>query len=238
MVYKQYSSKLDQYFGLLQEYYHVSSKKVLLRTMWSDFCMSLFLGAGSGLVTSVIKGLIGKSFIKSGFPLLIGRRVKIMKPSNMRFGNHVWVRDDVILVANGKMSIGDNAVIGEKSTLWAEKKGLTIGKGLGIGKNCYIAQLGGKITIGDNVLIADSVRIYSITHKYEDTSQLILLQGYKESTIVVQDNVWIGSGAIIFNNVTIGTGAVIGANAVVTKDVPPYTVVGGIPAKIIKKLKG
>lgn len=237
MLYKKYSSSFDQYLGLLQEYYHLSSRKNLAKTLVNDLLVTIFLWSGSGLFMSVIKGLIGKMFIKSGYPLLIGRRTKFMHTYNMEFGHHTWIRDGVIMVANGKMKIGDNAVIGEGSTLWADKKGLTIGKGIGIGKNCYIAQLGGSITIGDHVLIADTVRIYSLTHKYDNPSKLILLQGYKESTIVIKDNVWIGSGAIIFNDVTIGTGSVIGANAVVTKDVPDYTVVAGVPAKIIKKIK-
>ena len=141
------------------------------------------------------------------------------------------------MVANGIMKIKDNVVIGEKSTIWSEKKGLTIGKGVGIGRNCYLAQLGGSITIGDHALIADSVRIYSLTHNYENPHKIILLQGYKESTIEIKDNVWIGSGAIIFNNVTIGTGSVIGANTVVNKNVPDYVVFAGNPGKIIKKIK-
>jgi acetyltransferase-like isoleucine patch superfamily enzyme len=237
MLYKKYSSPLDQYISLLQEYYHVSSKKLLLQSLINDFFMSVFLWSGTGLITSVIKGTIGHFFIKSGFPLLIGRRTKIVNPKNMKFGHHVWIRDDVTVVANGSMKINDNVVIGEKSTLWSEKKGLAIGKGVGIGRNCYIAQLGGSIKIGDHALIADSVRIYSLNHKYDNKKKIILLQGYKESTIEIEDNVWIGSGAIIFNDVTIGTGSVIGANTVVNKNVPNYVVFAGNPGKIIKRIK-
>ncbi len=237
MIYKKSSSPIAQNLLLLKNYYHVDTNKKLLKAIIDDLLVSIFLFSGTGLFTGVIKGLIGRLLIKSGSPLIIGKRAKIMHPSNMHFGHHVWIRDDVTLAANGKMKIGNDVVIGEKSTLWSDNKGLTIGDGVGIGRNCYIAQLGGPIIIGGGVLIADTVRIYSLNHKYEDTTKPILLQGYEESTIKIKDNVWIGSGAVIFNNVTVGTGSVIGANTVVTKNVPDYVVFAGVPGKVIKKLK-
>jgi len=69
-----------------------------------------------------------------------------------------------------------------------------------------------------------------------NTFQETQYTGDKEGKIIIQDDAWIGAGAIILPNVTIGKGAVVGAGAVVTKDVPPYTVVAGVPAKEIKKL--
>jgi len=69
-----------------------------------------------------------------------------------------------------------------------------------------------------------------------NTFQETQYTGDKEGKILIQDDAWIGAGAIILPNVTIGRGVVVGAGAVVTKDVPPYTVVAGVPAKEIKKL--
>ncbi len=237
MLFNKSTSLFGQYINLLKDYYHVQTFSQLLRSISSDFFVSIFLFAGSGLITSVLKGFIARLFIRSGFPLLIGKRGKIMHPYNMIFGKYVWIRDDVSLMAHGKLVLGDNVVIGDQSIIWTNGKGLKIGSNTGIGFRCYIAQLGGPITIGKNVLIADSVRIHSLNHKYEDTTKDILLQGYVKSTIVIEDNVWIGSGAIVFNNVTIGKGSVIGANTVVSENVPPFVVFAGNPGKVIKRLK-
>lgn len=237
MYYKKSSSAFKQYKNLLNDYYHVSRSSSVLKALTADLLLSIFLCSGSGLITSFIKGLIAKTFfLKSGFPLLLGRRVKIMHPYNITFGHHVWIRDGVSLFAHGKLVLSNNVVIGDYTILCTNNDGLRIGENTGVGFKCYIAQLGGSITIGKNVLIADAVRIYSLNHKYENTSKDILLQGYDESTIVIKNNVWIGSGAVIFNNVTIGTGSVIGANTVVTRDVPPHVVFAGNPGRIIKKL--
>ena len=79
--------------------------------------------------------------------------------------------------------------------------------------------------------------MYSLSHRFEDVKTNIINQGYKESTITIEDNVWIGSGVVIYNNCHIGTGSVIGAHAVVNKDVPSYVIFAGNPGRIIKKLR-
>ena len=86
------------------------------------------------------------------------------------------------------------------------------------------------LEIGKNVCISEDVRILPASH---DVSSATF--DYFVKPIVIQDNVWIATGAIILPGVTIGEGAVVGAGAVVTKDVEPWTVVGGNPAKFIKK---
>lgn len=237
MIYKKLSSPFAQYSSLLKEYYHVETAKHLLKSVIEDFFVSIFLRSGSGLFTSVLKGLLFRFFVKSMYPLLIGKRLRLVHPSNIVMGHHIWLKDDVSVVANGPLKIGNDFVVGEGTTLWTDKKGMKIGNGVGIGKNCYLAQLGGSITIGDNVLVADNVRMYTLNHKFNDPKKLIIEQGYEEGTIRIEDNVWIGSGVIIFNSVTIGTGSIIGTQTVVTRDIPPYVLFAGIPGKVIKKLK-
>lgn len=90
-----------------------------------------------------------------------------------------------------------------------------------------------KVTIGNNVLIAPRVSILASTHNYLDKTRLILEQGITGANVFIDDDVWIGTGAVILPGVHIGHGAVIGANAVVTKDVPSFGVAVGIPAKVI-----
>lgn len=89
--------------------------------------------------------------------------------------------------------------------------------------------------IGDNVRIAAQVVIIPMNHIYEDPDTPIWKQGIRAKGIKIEDDVWIGAGAKILDGVTIGKGSVIGAGAVVTDDIPPYSVAVGVPARVIKK---
>ena len=91
------------------------------------------------------------------------------------------------------------------------------------------------INIGDNVMVGFDSKLLSYTHNFNDPSIPIRDQGFSGRLILLGNDVWIGTSAIILPGAKIGEGAVIGAGSVVTKDVPPYTIVGGSPAKIIGK---
>lgn len=121
-------------------------------------------------------------------------------------------------------------------------KGITImspqnvelGNDVYLGKNVTIAGQQG-VTIGDNSIINHNVNIISVNHVYEDPNKTIREQGYYGAPISIGEDVWIATGAVVLQGIKIGKGAVIGANAVVTKNVAPYTLVGGIPAKFIRR---
>ena len=112
------------------------------------------------------------------------------------------------------------------------------GKNIHLGKNVFINaccnfQDQGGIFIGNNVLIGHNVTLATINHDVNiETRGNMLLK-----PIIIEDDVWIGSGAIITQGVRVGKGAIIAAGAIVTKDVEPFSVVGGVPAKLIKRLK-
>ena len=113
------------------------------------------------------------------------------------------------------------------------------GKNIKVGKNVFINacckfQDQGGIEIGNGVLIGHNVTLATLNHDERPSHR----QNIYPKPIKIGDNVWIGSNATILQGVTIGDGAIIGANAVVTKDVPKNTVVAGVPAKIIRKIKG
>lgn len=90
--------------------------------------------------------------------------------------------------------------------------------------------------IGEWCAIGNNVNIHTITHDPEDATGPEESRGAKVGDITIEDNVWIGSNTFILPGVKIGRGSVVAANAVVTKDVPSYSVVGGVPAKVIKLL--
>ena len=111
-------------------------------------------------------------------------------------------------------------------------KNIRIGKGCWIQQGCTFFDRGG-ITIGDGVFIAPKVNLITINHDPNPDNR----SATYGRPIVIEDKVWIGIGATVLPGVRIGYGSIIGANSVVTHDVPPMTIVGGNPAKFIKKIE-
>ena len=94
----------------------------------------------------------------------------------------------------------------------------------------------GPVCIGNHVNLAQGITVTALNHHFEDASKRIDEQGISTKPIVIGDDVWIGANAVILPGVTIGSHCVVAAGAVVTKDVPNHTLVGGVPAKLIKKI--
>ncbi|MBL8080160.1 MAG: acyltransferase [Anaerolineales bacterium] len=93
----------------------------------------------------------------------------------------------------------------------------------------------GGVTIGNNVRIATNTIIVASMHKFERIDIPIYLQGHEARGIVIGNDVWIGAGCRILDGVTIGDGSILAAGAVINKDTPPYVIVGGVPARIIRE---
>lgn len=94
----------------------------------------------------------------------------------------------------------------------------------------------GPVTIGSHVNLAQGITVTALNHNFSDTTRRIDEQGISTNPVTIEDDVWIGANAVILPGVTIGQHAVVAAGAVVTADVPANTVVGGVPARIIKKI--
>ncbi len=111
---------------------------------------------------------------------------------------------------------------------------VTIGDHTRIGIHCTVI---GPVCLGSHVNLAQGITVTALNHNFSIANQRIDEQGISTQPVVISDDVWIGANAVILPGVTIGRHAVIAAGAVVTKDVPDYTVVGGVPAKVIKKIQ-
>lgn len=95
----------------------------------------------------------------------------------------------------------------------------------------------GPVEIGSNVNLAQGIVVTALNHNFTDCTKRIDEQGVSTAKVTIGNDVWIGANATVLPGVTIGNHCVVAAGAVVTKDVPPYSLVGGVPAKILKKLK-
>lgn len=145
----------------------------------------------------------------------IGNKVKVeIGPlAHVYLDRWSWVGNRTKLRAHGGfIRIGSKSVLGEEITF-----------------SCYE-----EISIGRECVIADRVMFIDFDHIVADVEVPIRKQGLYSKPVRVGNNVWIGYGACILRGVTVGDGAVIGTNAVVTKDVPPGAIVGGVPAKVLR----
>lgn len=128
-------------------------------------------------------------------------------------------------------SMGEQVNI-EQGARFGTGENIEIGDCSGLGRNCLVS---GKVKIGNSVMIGPDVMLLARSHRFDRTDIPMAAQGEGEMRpIVIHDDVWIGARALILPGVTVGEGAIVGAGAVVTKSVPPFAVVGGNPAKIIK----
>ena len=100
------------------------------------------------------------------------------------------------------------------------------------------ADSNGHIIIENDVLMGMNVHIYADNHKFDDPDKLISEQGYEGADVVIKKGAWIGANVTILAGVTVGENAVVGAGAVVTKDIESHTVSAGVPAKVIRRMKG
>ncbi|MCE7066078.1 DapH/DapD/GlmU-related protein [Dyadobacter sp. CY326] len=141
-----------------------------------------------------------------------------------------WVRMDV--VPFNHFSIGDNSMIEDFTTVNNGVGDVLVGKNSLIGLGNVII---GPVTIGDNVILAQNIVASGLNHNYSDTMQPIHQQGVSVAPIIIEDDCWIGANTVITAGVTIGKHCVVAAGAVVTKNIPPYAVAVGNPARVIKQ---
>lgn len=155
-----------------------------------------------------------------------GKNVKLA--GKIEFGGCIYIQDNSII--RGKnIKIDDNVFIHE-NVLIRSKKSITVGANSTINRNCCILD---NVVIGRDCSIAPNVVIVGSNHIFRDSSVSIKSQGSELKGVIIEDDVWIAANVTVLDGVKIGKGSVIAAGAVVNKDVPAFSIVGGVPAKII-----
>lgn len=132
-----------------------------------------------------------------------------------------------------KFSLGDYSVIESFACINNAVGDVIIGDHTRIGLHNTII---GPVTIGCHVNLAQGITVTALNHNFEDSDKRIDEQGVSTTPVTIEDDIWIGANAVILPGVTIGNHSVVAAGAVVTKNVPPHSLVAGVPAKIIKQI--
>lgn len=132
-----------------------------------------------------------------------------------------------------KFSLGDYSVIESFACINNAVGDVMIGDHTRIGLHNTII---GPVIIGSHVNLAQGITVTALNHNFEDSEKRIDEQGVSTSAVVIEDDIWIGANAVVLPGVTIGHHSVVAAGAVVTKDVPPHSLVAGVPAKVIKQI--
>ncbi len=171
-----------------------------------------------GNIGVLLRRLIYKSFFNNcGKKLTLDSNVELTGFKNINIGNYVQVSRNSSLHAHnkGKIIIGDRFGMNTNSTIGAAD--------------------GGEIIIGDDVMIAQNVVIRASDHEFKDIHLPISQQGHRGGKIIIGNGCWIAANVVITANVVIGEHCIVAAGAVVTSNIEPYSIVGGIPAKLIRK---
>ena len=188
----------------------------------------------------VLRQLLYRTILaRLGSFLYIQPGVEFIGANHIEIGDRVTIFRDVRLIADGqnnKIRL-ENRVCLERGVdinvvPYEDNCHIEIGERTVIGPYTCVAGPG-HIKIGKSCLIASHVGIYANNHNFADLTHYIWDQGVSRKGIVIEDDCWLGTGVKVLDGVTIGRGSVIGAGAVVTKNIPPYSVAVGVPAKVI-----
>ena len=233
------SEQLNQDSSALSRY----QSKVLGTQSWLSLlsyeALTLLSGDLSGALGYLLrKQLYPKLFRQVGKSVIFGKGLVLRHPNRIALGDRVALDDGSLLDASGSdqgITLGNDVIISRNCVIQAKTAAVSIGDRTDIGCNVVITSSGG-IQIGQSVLIAGNCYIGGGRYSMERTDIPMMEQGiYTKGPVIIEDDVWLGAGAIVLDGVRIGQGCVVGAGAVVTQDLPNYAIAVGTPAKVIKQ---
>ena len=181
------------------------------------------LGEAAGLV-----------FCERGVRVSHARHVRAGRDLNLEEGCSIMGLSKRGIVFGERCTVGRGAMIAPTGVFGGEPgEGFSLGDNSNVGHYAVIG-CSGYIEVGARVLMGPHVCLLAENHNFDDLARPIKDQGVSRRGIVVEDDVWLGAGAIVLAGVTIGHDSVVAAGSVVTRDVPPFAVVGGAPARVLR----
>jgi acetyltransferase-like isoleucine patch superfamily enzyme len=191
-----------------------------------------------------VRGVLYKTILRIKGWAAIERNVRLRFADHIQLGHGSYLDEGVYIHAcPGGVEIGNDTIIMHGAILHVynfrnlPNAGIQIGNDSLIGEYTVIRGQGG-VNIGNRVYTSPFTQIVSVNHVFDDPERPFSKQGITAQGIVIEDDVWLGSGVVVTDGVHIGKGSVVGAGTVVTKDIPPHTVVAGNPAKILREING
>lgn len=176
-------------------------------------------------------------FRSLGKNAVIGRNVCLRQPRKVSIGNGSVIDDNSRITVAGSMDafirIGNKVFLGPYTVCSSRNAFIDIYDYTSIGSHCRIASMGGKIQIGEYVMIGAFCYLGGGNHSIENINKPMARQEFKsKGGVTLEDDVWLGGHVTVLDGVTIGRGTVVGACSLVTRDIPPYSIAFGIPAKV------
>lgn len=161
--------------------------------------------------------------------------IRLLAPLYQHRGRHAIIHHSVRMDTPPyrKFWLGDYSVVESFACINNAVGDVIIGNHTRIGLHNTII---GPVTIGSHVNLAQGITITALNHNFDDSEKRIGQQGISTKEVVLEDDIWVGANAVILPGVTIGKHAVVAAGAIVTKDVPPHSLVAGVPAKVIRQI--
>lgn len=216
-------------------------------SLWR-YALEQTLLAVAGWVPTVVgialRGVLYRLILRMEGWAAIENGVRIRFADHVRLGHGSYLDQGVYLHAcPGGIQIGPGTLVMHGAILHVYNfrgiphSGITVGRDSLIGEYTVIRGQGG-VTLGDRVYTSPLCQILAVNHVFDDPRRPFVLQGITAKGIVLEDDVWLGAGAIVTDGVRIGQGSVVAAGAVVTLDVPPHTVVAGVPARPVRTVEG
>lgn len=220
-------------------YYLKGQAQNPFRYILEQFILTLF-GWVPTIIGVGLRALAYRAIIKMDGMAAIEAGVRLVFAGNIQLGKNVYLDQGVYLHAlPAGISIGEGTFLMHHTTLHVFNFRHLPQAGITIGKNCFLGEFNiirgqGGVHIGNDVYTGPMVQIVAVNHVYHNPDVPIREQGITAQGIVIEDDVWLGANVVVVDGVTIGRGSIIGAGAVVTTNIPPYSIAVGTPARPVK----